>query len=352
MPWYRQIVTGNRQCAASGLLLSALVLLTAAAVQGAPGPGSWTRQTSGTLSWFHSVFFLDQNRGWAIGSKGVLLKTADGGETWRFRPKPGEDNLRDIYFTDEQNGWLVCERNIYELKTKDEPRSYLMNTKDGGVTWARFDMKDADIDARLMRAVFTRNGRGWVFGEAGMLFATRDGGENWTRLQIPTRHLLLGGDFVDNDRGWLVGAGATILQTSDGGDTWHLSKLTKAQGVRFNAASFVDNRIGWAVGGAGRIFHTINGGRTWDEQTTGVAVDLLDVKFLDASEGWAVGAEGIVIHTLDGGLHWARELTGTTHPLERVFFADRNHGWAVGFGGTIITYVRGSASGSSARSNP
>src|SRR2546422_672060 len=143
--------------------------------------------------------------------------------------------------------------------------------------WKRVNIVDVDVDTRLVRAVFSRGGRGWVFGEGGALFATRDAGETWVRLQIPTRHLLLGGTFIDDDRGWLVGAGATILETSDGGDTWHLSKLTDAEGVRFTAASFVDNRLGWAVGLGGKVFRTINGGRTWQPQNSGVAVDLLDV---------------------------------------------------------------------------
>src|SRR5438270_778190 len=34
---------------------------------------SWARQASGTMAWFHAVFFLDQNRGWAAGSKGAFL---------------------------------------------------------------------------------------------------------------------------------------------------------------------------------------------------------------------------------------------------------------------------------------
>jgi photosystem II stability/assembly factor-like uncharacterized protein len=172
------------------------------------------------------------------------------------------------------------------------------------------------------------------------MYATRDSGATWVRLQLPTRRLLLGGTFIDEDRGWLVGAGATILATSDGGETWHISKLTTAPGLRFNAASFVDNRLGWAVGSAGSVYRTVNGGRTWQQQTSGVAADLLDVKFLDAVEGWAVGAEGTVLYTNDAGLHWTSEPTDTTHQLERIFFSDRTHGWAVGFGGTIVSYVR------------
>ena len=301
----------------------------------------WVRQRTGSFAWLHSLFFVDRNRGWAVGSKGTLLATKDGGNTWEIRRAPTPDIIRDIYFVDDSHGWLVCEKNAYDLKIKDEPRTYLMRTDDAGANWMRINIKGIDIDASLTRTLFTSQKYGWTFGEGGLIFTTRDEGLNWTRIVSPTRHLLLGGMFVDEYRGWLVGAGATIIQTSDGGETWHQSILPQASesGVRFAAASFVNNRVGWVVGSAGNIYHTENGGRTWEAQHSGVDTDLFDVKFIDPLEGWAVGTEGTVVHTYDGGTHWNVERSDTQHPLERVFFVDRAHGWAVGFGGTIISFV-------------
>ncbi len=332
----RQSAIGNRFPA---VCLALILFAPAVHAQG----GAWARQTSGSLSWLHGVFFLDQNRGWTVGGYGALLATEDGGKTWKARPRPTEDSLRDIYFADSNNGWILCERNVYQLKSNDEPRTYLMNTTDGGEKWERVIIPRADVNARLVRAVFSPSGRGWAFGEDGVVFKSSAEGGEWTRVHSPTRHLLLGGTFIDDYRGWLVGAGATILQTSDGGETWHVSRLTETQGVRFNATSFIGNRLGWAVGSGGAVFRTVNGGRTWQAQRSGVSADLLDVKFLDALEGWAVGAEGTAIHTADGGLNWMKEPSATRHPIERVFFADRTHGWAVGFGGTILNYVRAEA---------
>ncbi len=322
-------------------LFTAFCLLLAAylaAPSASAAPGSWARQRAGSLAWLHSVFFLDQNRGWAAGSRGTLLLTNDGGRTWQARPQPTSDSIRDIYFLDELSGFLVCERNIYDLKSNDEPRAYLMKTTDGGAEWKRLNLRGADADARLTRAIFDSSGYGWAFGEGGAVYTTRDAGANWIRLQSPTRYLLLGGTFINQNSGWLVGAGSTILQTSDGGQTWNHSRLPNKTSVRFNSTSFVDGRLGWAVGSGGTIYRTVNGGHSWQAQNSGVTADLLDVKFLDALEGWAVGSEGTVLHTTNGGIYWTQERSGTPHTLERIFFTDRTHGWAVGFGGTIIAY--------------
>jgi photosystem II stability/assembly factor-like uncharacterized protein len=339
LPHIRRHSRGKRSSFCS-LVLSAFFfsLLTAyCLVPTALAAGSWQKQRTSSLAWLHSVFFLDQNHGWAVGSRGALLATTDGGSHWTSLIHPTEDTIRDIYFADDQNGIIVCERNIYDLKSNAEARAYLMKTVDGGEHWKRASMRGVDPDARILRAIFTGAGRGWAFGEAGAVFTTHDMGTTWTRLQAPTKYLLLGGDFINENNGWLVGAGATILQTSDGGESWQHARVPTTS-VRFNSTSFVEKRLGWAVGSGGAIYRTLNGGRSWLPQNSGVQTDLLDVKFLDAAEGWAVGAEGVVLHTMDGGTHWAIQRPVTEHNLERVFFADSAHGWAIGFGGTIIAF--------------
>jgi len=295
------------------------------------------------MAWLRAVYFLDQNRGWVAGSNGTLLQTTDGGTTWRKLNPLSRDTFHDVYFADEKVGWLIVERDVLKLQTNNEPRSYLLKTEDGGLTWQRIFLGDADANVRLLRAVFADSERGWVFGETGVVFATRDGGRHWARQALPTKHLLLGGAFMDQSRLWLVGAGATIVQTNDGGMSWQNRFVRDAANARFTAASFAGGNLGWAVGGAGRIFTSADGGRTWYAQRSNVDADLFDVQFVDMAEGWAAGSEGVLLHTTDGGVHWSVESSGTSHNLQRLFLVDRDHGWAVGFGGTILKYGQSSA---------
>ncbi|HLL17041.1 MAG TPA: YCF48-related protein [Pyrinomonadaceae bacterium] len=300
--------------------------------------GVWKAQKSGTMAWLRAVYFVDEARGWAVGGKGALLGTTDGGRTWEVRRAPAEDTLRDVYFTNEQAGWLVCDRSIYLLRTKQEPRSYLLRTTDGGASWSRVEVTGADTDVLLTRVAFADDSRGWAFGEMGALYATTDGGASWERRTLPTKHLLLGGAFLADGRGWLVGAGNTILYNPDGAE-WRAVASPLITAPRFNAVFFADERRGWAVGERGLVLTTPNGGRSWFTQESNADVDLLDVKFMDRNEGWAVGAGGTIIHTTDGGAHWRLEPSGTRHPLERLSLAPPGRAWAVGFGGTIINYA-------------
>jgi photosystem II stability/assembly factor-like uncharacterized protein len=289
------------------------------------------------MAWLRSIYFLDQNRGWVAGSNGTLLQTTDGGLTWRKVASLTKDTLHDVYFADQKTGWLLAERDVFKLQTDDEPRSYLLQTEDGGISWRRIFLK-SETNSRLLRLAFADAQRGWVFGETGVVFVTRDGGAQWTRQALPTKHLLLGGAFNNYANLLLVGAGATIMQTKDGGMTWQRALLRDAATARFTAASSAGGNLGWVVGMSGSIYTTADGGRNWYGQRSNVDADLFDVKFIDAAEGWAVGSDGVLLHTTDGGAHWTLVTSGTSHVLQRLFFTDRNHGWAVGFGGTILRY--------------
>jgi photosystem II stability/assembly factor-like uncharacterized protein len=341
------------------LLLSAYCLLPAAYSRSA----AWERQKTGTFAWLHSVFFVDERRGWAAGSKGALLSTSDGGATWELRKPPTEDAVRDIFFHDAETGWLLCERSIFKPMEKDESVSYLLKTSNGGATWSRVEVtRGADVDLKLAGLRFADRECGWVYGEMGALFFTGDGGRTWARQRVPTRHLLLGASFLDAQAGWLSGGGLTVLKTSDGGATWHAGTvfLTPAGqtqqrprvvgrgqdelsedgpravgGRRLNAVWFASALRGWAVGGEGVILATVDGGLTWRPQSSGVGDDLYDVQFFDEEEGWAVGRGGALLHTTDGGRTWADTKRVNTHALERLFTVGRS-AWAVGFGGTIV----------------
>lgn len=347
------------------LLLTAFCLLPSAFIN-VSAQTSWKKQQTGTFAWLHSVFFLDESRGWAVGGKGALLATTDGGEHWELRRRPVEDALHEIVFTDERTGWIVCERSVFAPMAKDESVSYLLKTSDGGESWARVDVtRGEDVDIKLAGLSFADAEHGWVYGEQGVLYATSDGGATWSRQRVPTRHLLLGGAFADAHTGWLSGGGLTLLRTEDGGETWRAGTLyipisdpqkiaaPRATGailepaprsaslpasLRLNAIFFSGSEAGWAVGANGAIFYTANGGRSWQPQASGVKSDLYDVKFLDALEGWAVGGEGTILHTRNGGRVWNQERRSTDHTLESLFFVGRKRAWAVGFGGTVVTF--------------
>ncbi len=233
--------------------------------------GTWVRQPAGTMAWLHSVFFLDQNRGWAVGSKGTLLQTdrrrQDLETTRRFHQRRRARHLlhrRTKRLARLRSKRLRAENRRRTSRLSDEDHRWRRErgneSRSRASTSIRFSFAlcsvVVDVVGRLVKEARST---------PRAMPATRG-----VSLRSPTRRLLLGGIFVDDDRGWIVGAGATIIQTSDGGDTWYQSRLPQVEKtIRFTATSFVDNRMGWAVGSGGSVYRTVNGGRTWQRQESG-----------------------------------------------------------------------------------
>jgi photosystem II stability/assembly factor-like uncharacterized protein len=317
------------------LAIVAVVALVAAG-QVVHAQQSWQGTDVGSFAWLRAIYFLDQNHGWIGGSNGTLLQTSDAGASWTRIKLNSADTIHDIYFSDAQHGWALCERSVFLLRTFTEQRSYLIHTVTGGRSWERVDLEGNDKDALLSHLVFADGTNGFVLGETGALFATRDAGQTWRKQLPPTRYLLLGGMFLDANQGWLVGAGATILRTTDAGATWRTTLLKTVPGVRLSAVYFADAQHGWMIGSGGSVFASIDGGRSWTTQRSNVAQDLCDLGFTDALHGWIVGSGGVLLQTIDGGASWSLINTGTTHKLERVLLTDSG-GWIVGFGGTVMS---------------
>lgn len=312
----------------AGIFFVALLLLAS------QSQAAWVQQNTKSFAWFHDVFFVNQSKGWIVGSDGVMLVTDDAGQTWVQQTKFTNDTFVQVYFTSETTGWLLCERNIYARGAN--ATAYLRKTVDGGRTWDRIEFQDGGRE-RVTKLLFNKNGIGTAFGEGGIFYKLQEDGTSWKKSQTSIHFLLLDGAFSNGPIGNIVGTGGTILFTEDSGLTWEKASLLGDTETRFNAVSFAGEKGIVAVGTKGRIFRSNGGGRLWRQIYSGTTVDLTDVCFTDSTNGWAVGDDGIIVRTRDGGKTWTDGNSPATHNLEKVFFTGAR-GWAVGFGGTVLTY--------------
>lgn len=291
------------------------------------------KQESGTLAWLHAVYFVNQNKGWIAGSKGTFLATDDGGATWQQDYHFTNDNIRDIYFSDAQNGYMLCERDIYNQGTL--PTSYLLKTTNGGASWEKVEFtQDRE---RIAKIFFAIGGYGFAVGEGGTLLAMQGDKKTWKKTTLPVKFLLLDGNFSDALSGLIVGGNGTVLFTEDAGLTWNQATIAGDFKPRLNSVFFINQKTGWTAGNDGKIYATMNGGKFWREQNSNVTKNISDIFFLNTAEGYAVGDEGTILHTTTAGNIWNAEESLVKHKLERVFFNGRNW-FAIGFGGTILRY--------------
>jgi photosystem II stability/assembly factor-like uncharacterized protein len=295
----------------------------------------WTKKKLTILSWLKSVQFINEQKGFIVGSNGTFLYTIDAGKTWLKKKNFTTDTILDVHFSDAKNGWLLCERDVYNLGGKAP--SYLLKTLNGGVKWDKIEFTEGTGKERLARFFFDKYDKGWAIGEAGSIFKMQTDNETWKKIISPSKFVMLDGFFHDSENGFIVGAGGTALFTEDGGESWNQTALPNGVKSRLNAIFFQTQKQGWIVGSDGKIFATANGGKLWREQKSNVTANLTDIWFINQSEGFAVGEEGTVLQTQSGGNVWRPVKINTPHKLERLIFVGKT-GWAVGFGGTVFRY--------------
>lgn len=296
----------------------------------------WTKQNSNTLAWLYDIYFLNEQKGFTVGSSGTFLTTIDGGKTWTKKRNFTDDTIRQIYFADEKIGWLLCERNQYSLGSNAP--SYLMKTVDGGDDWERVEFNDGERK-RVTKFFFTKKGAGFALGEGGAVLQMSSDEQKWKRAALPVRYLMFDGLFTDDLNGVIVGAGGSILMTADAGLSWEKSSIFGTPEAKLAAVFFINPKNGWTVGANGKIFQTVNGGKIWREQKSNVTKDLTDIYFKNTAEGWAIGDEGAILYTMTAGNVWTTINSNARHRLEKIFF-NGEKGWAVGFGGTILSYEK------------
>ena len=295
---------------------------------------NWTKQNLNTLAWLYDVYFVNEKTGWIAGSKGTLLTTNDGGKTWKREIGVTEDTIRQVYFSDEFTGWLLCERNIYNRGANAS--SYLLKTENGGVNWDKIEFENIKRE-RIIRLFFNTEKHGFAIGESGAFYALRSDEEKWKRQASPIRYLMLDGIFTDAKNGVIVGASGSILFTEDAGATWKSSSVFNNPSAKFNSVFFVNKKNGWTAGTGGKIFQTVNGGKIWREMSSGVTKNLNGIVFVNSNEGWLIGDEGTLLHSTSAGIVWKAEDSKIKHKLEKIFFIGKK-GWIVGFGGTVLAY--------------
>jgi photosystem II stability/assembly factor-like uncharacterized protein len=178
---------------------------------------TWNKQQSGLDYQIQEIFFVDAVHGWATGyicypdlrRMTALIKTSDGGETWEILSNEDADSKRavhSVFFVNENKGWAI-----------DNWQNNIMHSVDGGKTWTMQRRRD---DHGWNSLVFVNDREGWAVGDDGIVH-TSDGGESW-KYQLQYRGAEDYMDaiaFTDSEQGWAIGRNS-ILRTTDGWLVW------------------------------------------------------------------------------------------------------------------------------------
>lgn len=314
------------------------------------GSGSLERDRSGDR--LSSVCFVDATHGWAVGGMGTILHTRDGGETWEEQDSGVHVLLEKVHFVDRQHGWAVGGwPRDYELAIKGG-MGVILATANGGETW---DIQLDSVGGWLSGLTFLDRKDGWAVGEFGTIWRTKNGGIYWEQMRnAPTPAWLYDVHFIDGQRGWTVGRFETVMRTEDGGESWMhepMPTLRRPFGLslNFRAVRFANPRQGWIVGQHGNILHSADGGKSWQREKLSMDERLFDLinlnglSITDENQVWAISPFGLLRRETSTGT-WRVVPVGTSGWWRSVEFSDEDHGWLTGDRGTVVRTVDGGMS--------
>lgn len=192
----------------------------------------------------------------AVGERGIVVSSDDGGATWRQAAVPVSVTLTAVHFPTPGSGWAVGHDGV------------VLRSDDGGTSWTRqFDGEMANTlvlaDALERRDALAADPDADPAAREAAEMAVEDataGGEFG-----PSRPLL-GVWFRDEAYGIVVGSYGQVFRTRDGGRNWHaLGRRTgNVEGLHINAITAAPSGALLMAGEGGRVYRSADGGDGWE----------------------------------------------------------------------------------------
>ncbi|HEU5265793.1 MAG TPA: hypothetical protein VFU35_03790, partial [Jatrophihabitans sp.] len=248
---------------ASVLVAGLLALGVAAAPSSTADPlPSWTLLDTGSTSHFRGLAAVSSKVAWLGGYNGTVLRTVDGGQTWRDASPAGAQTLqfRDIAAFDARHAVAMA------AGVGTDSRLYV--TSNGGHRW-RLAYQNTDPAAFFDCMSFSTPNNGLVLSDPVdgkfRILSTKDGGASWRVL--PNTGMP---DALDGEFGF---AASGECLTTAGHDAW----------------------FGSGGGAVSRIFHSTDRGRTWTVTDSPIVSTpsggVFGLAFRGTSTGVAVGGD-------------------------------------------------------------
>lgn len=267
---------------------------------------TWSLSPTGTGS-LRGIAFIDRATAVAVGLRGAITRTADGGRSWAPVRSPVSSALRAVAFLPNGVGIAIGDDGV------------VLRTEDRGLSWVRRDVRQTSA---LRAVTFSSPTNVIALGDDGVVLLSRNSGLSWDRRPSGTNSALRGVTFLDALTGVAVGGddrrwrpAQVVLRTTDGGVTWRA--VRRVSDGRLYGVSVVGPRTLVAVGENGTVLNSGDGGSTWTAKVAGHAW-LSAVAAVDGARALAVGSYGALWRTADGGSTWASVQVGPVDDIRSI----------------------------------
>ena len=289
----------------------------------ADGGASWKQAPVPVSSDLTAVSFADANAGWAVGHDGVVLATSDAGATWRV----------------QLDGRKANELVLAAAKRRSDAEPASAEAKRLVAEAERFVEQGADKP--LLDVHFTDANNGYAVGAYNLVFRTRDGGRSWESLF----------DRTDNPKlqnlHAIRPAAGDLYIAGEGGLVMKLDPATQ----RFRAleTGYAGSFFGITGGGSsvlafglrGNVYRSEDAGRTWTKVDAGLPAAVVASARTSRNAVVLADVGGRVVATEDGGRTFRQVALQRPMPVTSIAEAGEDRFAVTGPRGVAVTSIAG-----------
>lgn len=276
----------------------------------------------------HDVFFVNDSVGFICGgdkwTKGIFLRTTDGGFSWSLPDSIFNAACYTMHFFDGAKG-IVAGHNSLFATTLDSGKTFTVSTSDyrpinsiSFISPQQGVKAGGEIDAYL----------------GGYVAYTTNGGQSFTRDSLDGNMTAI--QYADAQTVYASGFGA-IYKSTDGGQSF---LPLDARGDFFLSLSAPTATTAYFAGYQRLILKTTDGGQSFQKMMNGNAPfspreHFRCIRFADEYNGVVAGDEGVMYITHNGGEDWSKVKKFTTQNIRSIHLFSKTSGIAVTDGGGV-----------------
>lgn len=275
---------------------------------------------SNTIS---DVTFVNDSTGYFVTRDGSIYITNDGGNSWNIQRHYQRNNLSQIEFVSETEGFIY---SPYAFNGDDI--SFLYSSENSWDFWNK-----ADIDIGYVETFLPISKSKIIKSDDyGKILMLDNFYKEWdTKYQMPLFQggcleipygkiiqfhkfsnqrilALCNSEYAKNDL-IIQDSVSFILESIDEGNEW--DTLWIGLSDLMYSFTFANDSLGWMVGESSDIYHTTNGGQSWviqfSDSSSQEYYNLSEISTVDSENIYSISTNNKVLISNDGGSSWRKE---------------------------------------------
>ncbi len=270
----------------------------------------------------------------AVGDRGTILSTSNGGQSWGVMPSGTNYNLYGISCISLIECYIVGQYGVILASSFFTLGGN--NTKPWRVA--------QDFDGNDLYSISCKVSAHCVAaGQNGNIYYTGDGGYQWTLKTLAASLNFKGVSCLDQNNCLAAGNNGNIFYTKNGGLNWSTAVANLAPE---NFQSISCSQVCYAVTSSGSIFKSYNSNGFWADWTRQTNIPsqfgaLYSITCTDFLNCFAVGNNLVVISTNNGGFNWSANSyfnLNEAYDYQSIACSSASNCTAVGYHGYTFKY--------------